>query len=258
MRLSLHQSQKQTSAWFRDNIVWIDICSKVIPGSPAKALDQARSAENKKLRLMSPGSVDSSRNAGGSTTADKQCSHGDTRVYFSTVPTRGIYGIQVFVDVKSFPGETPEGARQLVYGLPSLLDKMLGKDKPKPRTIFSDRGPGFFHRRWGTITGDYETALRENGFRCWTGSNSMRGPRAQPRDIADVLLHETANGWLNTLEAKCRPAIPWEETPEDLARRLQGCVDHINANYDVRGLCLEFPGRLETLVNVTLGDRLSK
>ena len=135
---------------------------------------------------------------------------------------------------------------------------MLGKGAPKPRTIFSDRGPGFFHRRWGTIIGNYENALKENGFRCWTGPNSLRGPRAQPRDIADVLLHETANGWLKSLEAKCRPAIPWQEPPEELARRLQGCVDHINATYDVRGLCMEFPGRLEALVNVTLGDRLPK
>ena len=146
----------------------------------------------------------------------------------------------------------------MVNGLPALLDKMLGKDKAKPRTIFSDRGPGFFHRRWGTITGDYESALKEHGFRCWQGSNSIKGPRAQPRDIADVLLHETANGWLKALEEKCRPKVPWEETPEDLARRLQGCVDHINSNFDVRGLCMEFPQRLEALANVALGDRLRK
>jgi hypothetical protein len=71
------------ATWYRDNIVWIDLSSKVIPGSPAKALDQARCAENKKKRLISRGSAAQSRNAGGSTTADKQCSFGDTRVYFS-------------------------------------------------------------------------------------------------------------------------------------------------------------------------------
>ena len=172
--------------------------------------------------------------------------------------SRGVYGIQVFVDAKSFPGECPEGARLLVNGLPSLLDKMLGEGTPKPRTIFSDRGPGFFHRRWGTITGDYESALRENGFRTWTGPNSIKGSRAQPRDIADVLLHETANSWLKGLEEKCRPAKPWEETPDELEVRLQNCVDHINREYNVRAMNMEFPARLEKLVRVTLGDRLPK
>ena len=34
----------KTAAWFRDNIVWVDICSKVIPGTPSKALDQQQDA----------------------------------------------------------------------------------------------------------------------------------------------------------------------------------------------------------------------
>ena len=44
-----------TAAWFHDNVIWMDLCSKVIPGTPAVALDQARTAQNKKKRLMSPG-----------------------------------------------------------------------------------------------------------------------------------------------------------------------------------------------------------
>ena len=163
-----------TAAWYHDNVIWMDLCSKVIPGTPAIALDQARTAQNKKKRLMSPGSVENSANLGGSATADKQCGFGSTRVYFGVALTRGVLGIVVFTNVGEFPGETPEGARLLVARLPRLLTKMLGCTARKPRTLFTDRGPGFYHRRWGTITGDYDSACREHGFKLWAGSNSKK------------------------------------------------------------------------------------
>ena len=84
-----------TAAWFHDNIVWMDICSKVIPGTPSVALDQARTAQNKKKRLMSPGATEKSINLGGSVTADKQCGYGSTRVYFGVVLARGRVGVVV-------------------------------------------------------------------------------------------------------------------------------------------------------------------
>ena len=96
----------------------MDLCSKVIPGTPAIALDQARTAQNKKKRLMSPGSAENSANLGGSATADKQCGFGSTRVYFGVALTRGVLGVVVFTNVGEFPGETPEGARLLVTRLP--------------------------------------------------------------------------------------------------------------------------------------------
>ena len=142
--------------------------------------------------------------------------------------------------------------------LPALLTKMLGRAAKLPRTIFSDRGPGFFHRKWGTITGDFETACRECGFKPWAGTNAKKGPRAQPRDIGDVLLHETAISWLRREEEKSRPLRPWEETPEELNRRIQLIVSRINREFDVRGLCMEFPDRLTALVRTTHGDRLPK
>ena len=76
-------SEGHMAAWYRDNVVWVDICAKVIPGSPSKALDQKMAAKNKKKRLISPGSAASSVNLGGSSTADKQCGFGDTRVFSS-------------------------------------------------------------------------------------------------------------------------------------------------------------------------------
>ena len=91
------RKEGRPAAWYRDNIVWVDICSKVIPGNPQKALDQNLAAKNKKKRLMSPGSVQKSPNLGGSHTADKQCSFGDTRVFFFVALTRGVLGVKVFM-----------------------------------------------------------------------------------------------------------------------------------------------------------------
>ena len=207
---------------------------------------------------MSPSSLEKSINMGGSVAADKQCGHGSTRVYFGAVLARGVLAVEVFTDVDEYPGETPEGARLLVERLPGVLNTMLGPSAKKPRILFTDRGPGFYHRRWGTITGDYESACREHGFRPWAGANSKRGPHAQPPDVADVLLHETAISWLRSREEGTRPRVPWEESPQAFAERLHEAVKHINNNYNVRGLCMEFPGRLEDLASRTKGDRLPK
>ena len=128
---------------------------------------------------------------------------------------------------------------------------------PLPYTIRA-RTPGFYHRRWGTVTGDYESACREQGFKLWVGPNSKQGPRAQPPDVADVVLHETAISWLRVEEEQTRPTRPWEETPKQLAVRLQRGVSRINKDFDVRGLCMEFPDRLHTLVKKKGGDRLPK
>ena len=141
--------------------------------------------------------------------------------------------------------------------LPGLLDEMLGCSSKKPRTLFTDRGPGFYHRRWGTITGDYESACREHGFKPWAGTNSKRGPRAQPPDVADFLLHETTVSWLRRLEERTRPVRPWEETPGELELRLQQAARWVNENYDVRGLCMGVPDRLRAL-GEAFGDRLPK
>ena len=90
------------------------------------------------------------------------------------------------------------------------------------------------------------------------GPNSKQGPRAQPPDVADVVLHETAISWLRVEEEQTRPTRPWEETPKQLAVRLQRGVSRINKDFDVRGLCMEFPDWLHTLVKKKGGDRLPK
>ena len=59
--LAENRRLNRSAAWFLQNIVWLDICSKVIPGSPAKALDQENAARNKNKRLMSTGASSSPR-----------------------------------------------------------------------------------------------------------------------------------------------------------------------------------------------------
>ena len=39
-----------TAAWRRDNVVWVDICAKDIPGSPEEALDQEMAAKSNAKR----------------------------------------------------------------------------------------------------------------------------------------------------------------------------------------------------------------
>ena len=76
--------------------------------------------------------------------------------------------------------------------------------------------------------------------------------------MADLLLHETAVAWFRKrLQAEKPVAKPWEETYEQWTVRAREAVRSINADYDVRGLCKEFPDRLATCVDKG-GDRLRK
>ena len=108
----------------------------------------------------------------------------------------------------------------------------------------------FSYRSWDPKSGQKRTLN--------AGPNSKQGPRAQPPDVADVVLHETAISWLRVEEEQTPPTRPWEETPKQLAVRLQRGVSRINKDFDVRGLCMEFPDRLHTLVKKKGGDRLPK
>ena len=126
--------------------------------------------------------------------------------------------------------------------------RMLAKQFPnnRPRTLFPDRGPGSYHSRWGTTTADFSEAVSRNDLELWAGSSVTRGPRAQPGDVADILPHETANGWLRGRLDRSAALVPelWAETPAEFARRLADCAKDLNATCDVDGLCRGFPKRL--------------
>ena len=106
-----------TAAWRRDNVVWVDICAKAIPGSPEEALHQEMAAKSNTKSLISPGSAASSVSLGGSSAADKQCGFGDTHV-FSVWRLPALSSASRCSPSKvSFlarPHETPEGAGPLV------------------------------------------------------------------------------------------------------------------------------------------------
>ena len=247
------------AAWFARNVVWIDVCSKVIPGTPQKAFEQSLAGRSKRRRLISADARCDSLNLGGAATAEKQCSQGDTRVFFFVALTRGVLGVSVFTDVADVRVENGRCVAKCVERLPGMLERMLGVSAPKPRVLFSDRGPGFFHRRLGSITSDYDAACRRFGFTPWAGTDCTAGPRRQPSDIADVLLHETAISWLrHRLALSARKLTkPWTETPSMFAKRLQADVREVNDTCGVAKLCYEFPTRLHALV-ARRGDRLSR
>ena len=82
---------------------------------------------------------------------------------------------------------------------------------------------------------------------------SIAGP-----DLGDVLLHETAASWLRAkMRAAAPDVLPWEETQEMWAARARKVLHDINSSCDVHGLCLEFPSRLQELLDRE-GDRLRK
>ena len=57
---------------------------------------------------------------------------------------------------------------------------------------------------------------------------------------------------------RSQPVEPWRESEEDLGKRLKAAAGYFTANYDVEGLCREFPERMRLLVEETKGDRLKK
>ena len=67
---------------------------------------------------------------------------------------------------------------------------------------------------------------------------------------------EKGGAWIRQRLHATAPKKRWEETPEQLATRLQAAVAHCNDEYNVSGLCRKFTSRLTELVKETAGDRL--
>ena len=65
-----------------------------------------------------------------------------------------------------------------------------------------------------------------------------------------MLLHETAVAWFRRKMKVLRPeVVPWLEMPDMWARRARQAVREIRRDYDVAGLCREFPERLTAVRN---------
>ena len=79
----------------------------------------------------------------------------------------------------------------------------------------------------------------------------------QPPDCPDVLLHETAVGWIRKYFKK-HPITRAGDLNQDVERTkmlMAQCLQHINASYEVGNLCASWPKRLQDLVDKE-GERL--
>jgi hypothetical protein len=144
--------------------------------------------------------------------------------------------------------QTGAGMAEMVGKLPQVLRRMLGHSASLPRVVCTDRGPGFYLSgiRNGEIVPAYRAALRAGGFRPFAGDQA----EWQPADCPDVLLHETAVGWIRQF-CKKHPfsrSQSLESNVERVKTLMATCVQHINANHHVRDLCSSFPRRLGDVV----------
>ena len=150
-------------------------------------------------------------------------------------------------------GEDAESMAIFVGRLPKLLDTMLGRDVSKPKILYFDRGSGMYAPFTGQATGAYARAVEEEGFRFDGGTDN----KAQPADLADLLLHETAVSHVMKRLRYTRPRKPWLETRQQFTDRMQRVVKDVNKSVDLVGICCEYPTRLRALVEKK-GDRLRK
>ena len=151
--------------------------------------------------------------------------------------------------------QTGAGAAEFVGRLPRILRSMLGRKTALPRVVVTDRGPGFYLTgcRNGQIVPKYHEALRGAGFRPFAGEDAAH----QPPDCPDLLLHETAVGWIRKYFKKYpfRRAAGLEENVRRMKTCMAACVEHINRAYNVEELSSAWPRRLQELVAAE-GERL--
>ena len=247
----LQEEPSNTAGWYARHCVWVDPCYNILSTSQRQIFDQDMAKKGNRKRWISEDQRRYSRNLRSSGHGGKQAQFGDRKLWWFVVLTRG----KVHIEVMGHEWrQTGAGMAAFVERLPAVLKKMVGPDAALPRILFSDRGPGFYQGSTGHITQHYEAALRRNGFRPFAGHDAS----SQPPDVPDVLLHETVAAWIrNYLRVHPFSRSGSLDVQEAKLRVvLKECCQHINAQYDVDGLCHGFPERLRKLVDETKGDRL--
>lgn len=241
--------ERTQKAWWFNNVVWMDPCASIIPGS-RQQYNKMRQALKGKKRYISDDAKMYSRNLMEPAAALKQNSWGGRKVNWLMVMARGVLHVEVLPSEWKLDGEGMAAAVKL---LPDALRRMLGRGARLPRTLFTDRGTGMYSPG-GMVVRDYEDAVEKAGFRLYWGANAKK----QAPDLGDVLLHETGVSWFRAKMRATKPdALPWEETQELWAARARRVVRDVNASCNVRKLCQEFPARLQMVVDQE-GDRLRK
>ena len=72
----------------------------------------------------------------------------------------------------------------------------------QPDTIWTDRGKGFYAPGNGHITPAYKEALRQHKFKAALGDDAS----AQPGNLQELMLHETAVSWIRLRLARSQNA----------------------------------------------------
>ena len=242
---------KHTEAWYFKHVLWTDICCDLQPLSKKKA----------QLQTMA--------RKGGSGWMSKSCRHksynrrGDKghlkikqgkeskRVYWMPILSRGKLHIELLGS--TFPGDKVEGMCEFVEKLSKALCLRFPNDQDRPRTVFVDRGEGFYKSN-GKITCEFAAALRKHGLKAFHGKDA----ECQPGRSGDLWLHETTVSWIRERMKRSQPVEPWHESEEELGKRLKAAAAYCNDFHDVDGLCREFPQRMHSLVFETKGDKLTK
>ena len=235
--------------WWASEVVWFDPCATILPGSQ-KQYEQMKQVLKGKKRYISDNAKLYSPNLLGQPTALKQTSWGGKKINWFMILSRGVAHVEIMPATWTLNGA---GLASFVDRLPDALRKMMGQEARLPRHIFTDRGTGMYNPA-GKIVNEYADAVKRNGFHLYWGRDATR----QSPDMGDLVLHETAVSWFRSALLKTKPEVlPWQETQEQWARRARKAIAHINKEYDVIGLCREFPTRLSDVVKGR-GERLRK
>ena len=244
------EGQGKSATWFFNNCIWIDPCSTVIPAAKRTVFDQQQAAMGRHKKWISSDARQYSRNLKAAPYAGKQKQWADKKIWWFVMLTRG----QVFLKMMPSDWEqTGHGMAEFVQELPCVLKGGLADNKKLPKTIVTDRGPGFYQASSGTIVAAYKEALFEHGFQPFAGVEA----KWQPPDIPDVLLHETVVAWVRAFFKKhpFKSVSNVRDNQKVFAKLLKQCEARINSNFDVSALCRSFPRRVRELL-AAKGDRL--
>ena len=157
---------RHNNLWFYNNLVWTDLCNSIIPLTEKKANEMALARKANK-GWTSPSSEHSSENSRGHAEILKQRSWNTMRIWWFPMLARGKLHVEVFDD--SFPGETPQGAAELVAKVRSAPNVRFQSAASRPHVVFTDRGRGFYAPNSGAITIEYKQALHEHGLQAFYG-----------------------------------------------------------------------------------------
>jgi len=240
---------RHTPHWYYWRLVWTDLCNNILPRSAKKAALQAQARKAGKA-WMSEGSQKKNRKLRGPKESTKQNSWDAIRVWWAPVLLRGKLHIEMLGE--DFGGEEPESMPAFVARIRAAIN-IRCQEEDKPKVLFVDRGKAFYVCNTGYITDEFSAALDEHGLKTFMGKDAAK----QPGELKELMLHETAVAWIRLRQTVTTPREPWAETVEEFGQRMRTIAAYINENYDVDGLCREFPDRVQELVD-RKGERLDE